>query len=562
MKTAPIAWLSRIAFQQFHLNEPTQVRKPSRVQVAIWLLVLVVIWVLWLRSYGAFQVGVYLDDASYIVLARSLVTTDSYGLSHVPGQPLPTHWPFGFPLVLAPFVLLFPHDFQALTSVSLIATLLNVSLVFWGWPWLSRGTSHWWGLGVASLFGLSELGATQSVMSEPVFITFVLLALILVEFYLSTQHKRWWHLLLLGIVTTFTVYVRSIGIALFVAVCFRLVIMQPRKSIIKHIIGFSAGGVCLLAALVVLTPIGPQDLFPSTYVSAVVDLSPLESQTSASPRPNLLSRVITNAAEYARIHFRTTLIPIGGGDSEREIFVQIGVPFLSDLLGPLLTVLILLGCYSFLSDKGLSLPVLVYTSLYFLALCLWVWTLSGRFLSPIFPFLAYLLLRGIWYIVYAITKQVRRIQPNLRRLPDLVVVVSTLILSVLWFQRGLTVVFSRNYTRDFQAETLWLNQNLPSDAVIMAQQAPTIYLYSNFRPTVDFPRVTTVGELEDAIQTFGVDYLIVAPALVWRADGSLAYDDYTQDTLLPLLGELTASHRLNQVYGEEEEMVMVYQVVS
>jgi len=108
---------------------------------------------------------------------------------------------------------------------------------------------------------------------------------------------------------------------------------------------------------------------------------------------------------------------------------------------------------------------------------------------------------------------------------------------------------------------IWLRENASNDAVIMAQQPQSIYLYSQ-RKTIDYPRVANATELERLIHEQGVDYILVAPKLEWRADGSLAYDEYTLDVLLPFLNTLTEKELLRLVYESEKDMTKVYQVIN
>jgi hypothetical protein len=93
----------------------------------------------------------------------------------------------------------------------------------------------------------------------------------------------------------------------------------------------------------------------------------------------------------------------------------------------------------------------------------------------------------------------------------------------------------------------------------MAQQAQSIYLYSQ-RKTVDYPHTADPAELVMAIHEQEVDYILVAPVLTWRADGSLEYDEYTREIILPSLESLSAKGGLRLVYKSEEDMVLIYRV--
>ena len=81
-------------------------------------------------TFDNFQVGAFSDDATYIVLARSLAHGAGFTLSNFP-QPIPeTTFPPGYPLLLAPLVYLWPSSFIPLKLLSMLATLVTTALLF------------------------------------------------------------------------------------------------------------------------------------------------------------------------------------------------------------------------------------------------------------------------------------------------------------------------------------------------------------------------------------------------------------------------------------------------
>lgn len=70
-------------------------------------------------------IGVFQDDGHYLILARALVQGDGYHYVNLPGAPAATHFPPGYPLLLAPFVWMAPR-FPA--SVAWLK-LINVALL-------------------------------------------------------------------------------------------------------------------------------------------------------------------------------------------------------------------------------------------------------------------------------------------------------------------------------------------------------------------------------------------------------------------------------------------------
>jgi hypothetical protein len=538
------------------LNQRIEIDPPSKLQIGLWGLLLIVTLGLSLKDYGSFQLGTYTDDSSYAVLAKSLVLSDEYGLINVPGRALPTRYPFGFPLLLAPFAQLYPKTPDMLKIVSLVTTLLNASLLFWGWPFLSQSKSYWWGLAIAMLSTLSPqvIGQTRMVMSEPAFTTFALVALILAEQCVTGYKRPWLRSLLLGVVLAMALFIRTIGVALWIAIPSRL-LMQSGGRALRHLSGIVIGVIGFTILVTVLTPVAPRDLLPTKYINQFEDP---QSWGQDEVERALVPRLFSAVKVYAQKHLREAVIPIGSGSGEIAFGERFGVPDLPLVLGLMISGLILLGSLSFLIGKGLLPTVFLFEILYLGGLLLWPWRLA-RLLYPIQPFLFYQLLWGIKLITSQLDK-IRIVFKNSLLFSDLGVILWVTVLLAISVYKNTLTEDSHQHVRDFGVGTTWLRENTDPDALIMAQQPQSIYLYSE-RKTIDYSPVTTSFELEQTIRTWGIKYILVAPKLEWRQDGSLRYDDYTAQILLPLLEDLVSNGRLKLVYQAEEDMVQIYQVL-
>lgn len=99
------------------------------VRHVVMLLTLVSI-MLYIPRLNSFQVGAYMDDANYIILAQSLARGRGFSQINLVTSPPETRYPPGFPLILAPFVRLFPNTFLPLKLLSLLFTSLSIPLLF------------------------------------------------------------------------------------------------------------------------------------------------------------------------------------------------------------------------------------------------------------------------------------------------------------------------------------------------------------------------------------------------------------------------------------------------
>ena len=74
---------------------------PSRLQALIPLALGVFAASCVMLAIGPWPVGVFQDDGIYAVLAKSLATGEGYRFIQMPGAPNATHYPPGYPLLLA-----------------------------------------------------------------------------------------------------------------------------------------------------------------------------------------------------------------------------------------------------------------------------------------------------------------------------------------------------------------------------------------------------------------------------------------------------------------------------
>ena len=534
-----------------YLDTRASYRPPTRYQVYLWALLIGLVVILAVKNWNAYQVGAYWDDGSYVVLAKSILSSSSYGHMSNPGAPLPTRYPFGFPLLLAPLAKL-PNPFQAMKTMSLVATLFNVGLLFWGWSYLSREASHWWSLAIIAISALSPMviGQTGMVMSEPVFTTFMLLSLIVAERLVSDPGSRP-DQVLLGVFLAYAMQVRTVGIFLIVAALLSIIIRLRWKSIRPIGVGL-VSGILLVVGILGLTNISVQDLWPRTYLNQGIE----PGNWGQKAPGQLVPRLIEGSGAYIRSHIREVILPIGGGDSEREF---LGIPDLPGMIGVVVTSIVLVGLVtSTLHGEGLLLSMLLFEILYMPVMLLWPWR-GARFLYALQPFMVYQFLLGVLLLISRCLAFLK-LRGVSQKLPQLLTSGVVIVLTVAGVVKSFHLEESRLHLGDLQIGTVWLRANSEPADIVLARNPDNIFLYSD-RRTLDYPRVKTQAQLREFLSIHGVDYILIAPKLQWSSDGQLAYDDYTAQYFLPLLTSLQEDRSLVSVFKSEPDLVEVFQVI-
>jgi len=200
----------------------------ARSELDWWRLGLVLVGALALAAgvavIDARPVGVVHDDAMYVILARSLASGEGYRFLNLPGAPAATHFPPGYPLLLAAVSWVapaFPASvvvFKALNALFLAAAAVLVARFAHaravGAPWAL-------GLGATSAVSIPLLVLGSMVLSEPLFLAMLIAALAALELFVerpgSTRRA-----LLLGAAIAACALVRSHGIVLVPAVVLAL----------------------------------------------------------------------------------------------------------------------------------------------------------------------------------------------------------------------------------------------------------------------------------------------------------------------------------------------------
>jgi hypothetical protein len=194
----------------------------------------------------ALPVGVFHDDAMYVVLARSLATGHGYRYLNLPGAPVATQHPPGYPALLALvswFAPPFPANlivFKALNAVIGAASAVLVTLFARA---RAIDPAPAIALGVACGVSIPMLVLSSMVLSEPLFFLIVIALLTATE-RLVEREREWWRPIAIGIGIGASALVRLNGIALLPAT---LLVLGVRRR-------WRDAGLVTLATVVTMLP--------------------------------------------------------------------------------------------------------------------------------------------------------------------------------------------------------------------------------------------------------------------------------------------------------------------
>jgi hypothetical protein len=387
------------------------------------------------------------------------------------------------------------------------------------------------------------------VMSEAVFTTFILAALLLGE-HCARRGPRWSSVAGLGVAIAGAVFTRAVGLILVPALVLRFALRWARPHALPVLSGALLVVSGLLAGVLLFTPVSTANLLPQRYVREIETrwMRGGQNQATGTQRSGA-ERFVRYGVVPAAEGLHKLLVPIGGGAREEALGRRLGLERLPMILNGALAALVLIGIWDSLRSLRLTSTALAFELVYLASLLAWSRP-DARLFYPIQPFLAYQLLAGVGWLARGV------IRPP-RRAVRLVVATWAALVSLSAFKSS-QVIDSRQFVRDFRVGTEWLRAHSAADALVMTHEPAIIHLYAA-RQTVDVPALHSADDLARFVDEQHVDYVLLGPQLEWDFQGRLWYDA-GKNSMLPLLTELVLRGRAEAVYESRRDKVLIYRV--
>lgn len=526
----------------------------------VWALLQMAAVPLLLREYDSFQVGAYPDDTRYIILSRSLLYSDQYGIISGPGEPLRPPYPFAYPMLIAPFVVLFPSQIDAPKVLSLAATFLNSAIIFWGWRTLSPRHGASWGLVVSTLYLFSPQAVrlSRQVMSDPVFLTATLASVILTE--RLARHESRLSLpsvLALGLGLALVFSTRTIGLMLVLTSCGYLVMRSRGRGVVAASAAVAAM-LGLITLFIVISPVAFTDLVPRQYLRQTTDLTVQydeEQPEDDGGGETILEARASVWRAYLMTHVRHVLFPIGGGQAEEEFVRQYSLTLVRTLIAGGIIVAVALGYWRWARADGWSL-FSVWLLVYGATIMAWPWE-DERYLYPILPQLYLAFLVGALWVAQWISARVLR-QCRWERRTWLLLSPVLFVMALTFLYRDFRIDDTRIHVGDLKLRTAWIRANSEPHDILITEEPEIDYVYGD-RKTVRL-EADSVKQLGGLICESGARYVLLAPAHRW-------YDvefvpSYTKRTerAVGMLPEFELRNLGREVHADPSTLIRVFRV--
>lgn len=176
--------------------------------------------------------GLRNDDAQYVMLARALASGRGFVDSALPGNPISTFVPPGYPALLVPLIWFFPGSVLALELSSVVFSLIAVVLTY---IYLRlKALPAWMTLLVTVLFALNPVVGYYSgiAMAEAPFVGCLMALLIALHFYERTDRPLNGWAILSVLLAAGIFYLKAAGVLIpFAVIAYFFLIRKPRHAL-------------------------------------------------------------------------------------------------------------------------------------------------------------------------------------------------------------------------------------------------------------------------------------------------------------------------------------------
>ncbi len=418
------------------------------------------------------------DNVKYYLLGQALANGKGYVSIWEPDTPQHTHFPPGYPAIIA---LVIMHGFKKVVAIKVVNFVFLIFTSFILYAMTKRLASSLVAMIVAILFctNATLLHYSSIMMSEMSYIFFSLLTLwLMLE---GAEKGQWsgrvclWSLALVSAIVAY--FIRGMGVALFLTI---IIYLFFRRQWIWGIL--TAVGWGVLSQFTLQSQHG--------YLHAIRYKNIYQLEQGVNGLADYASRILLNSVRYCFIELPRIVLPC----------LHILHPgWLGMIIG--IVLLALIGV-SFWRLKRAGTLFLIYGVVNAGILLLWPEQWYGeRFFLPLYGVVMFLVVYGTWCLA-------RRIPNGAYVLIALFIVYLELQSPTYWkFHRLAKSKYPLNWQCYFSMAR-WAGQNTPEKSVFVTRKESFFYLFSG-RRACRYPFTPDDQQLVQYLEQKGADYVLV-----------------------------------------------------
>jgi len=462
----------------------------KKILIGGFIIISLIYWFLFFKITPTQFLDIGGDSAQYIILARNLIEGKGYIMSNLPGEPLCTHYPPGFPLLLSIVICFFKENILLLQFEVALLGFLSLFLTY---KVLRRYVSSFFSFlcVLFLLFNRSFLHfSMQRVLSDVPFLFFSLLSIFMCEKYLDIKKTFDQNGFFLAAALIMSFLVRYTGLFLFLGIFIVFVLKKEYKKL--KVISIPFFTVFSLWNFYTLFTPNP---FASSHLKSFLLINPyIPSQGTLLDHPfQIVFRFIDGWDFYSLLVFKN-IFPF--------LLVKLKSYISSFYFLP--TIFMLLGIW-IVFKKNKHCAFQYYFLIYFLFLSVANHRVTGggmRYLVPILPFIFlffFVALRSVFRYIF-------------KKFNNFIyfVMISVLILniSVLRFRQPRYEILSPPW-RNFIEIHKWINRNIKDKKSIIVSRKCTFTYFFTGHKSIIYPYTFDVKKIKEEIKKYKAKYIIV-----------------------------------------------------
>lgn len=439
------------------------------------------------------------DNAVYYILGDAISEGAGYTNVHVVGEKPNNHFPPGYPLILAAFMV-FTKSITFLKVVSGFCFLGTVLLSFRIFQKIISNDLLAFVMSAILIFNGNLISSGNIMMSE---IPFLFFATLTIHFFILSEDResflKDWRFWVMVLAATFSFHIRTAGIALIVGFIMYLAVNRKWKKAVTF-----GGSFTLLSIPWFMRG---QSLGGSSYIEQLLLVNPYRKEDGLIGIGDLFTRLTYNIERYISVEIPRTFftnLEVNYGMYMRSLtgsgeVPQNYVPETHWFLGIALVVLIAFGVYSLKKYRS-------FVAFYLLGsagiLLLWPYVWFGtRFILPLIPFLLLGAVSGIDALIAKVNKG-KGAHPLVYG-----VIVLALIPGVRIEAKKVDAEHPGKYA-DFLTMSEFVGRSLEKDVVVLNRKPGLFYMYAG-RKCTNIPKTLNYAEMQERLDSAGVTHIIV-----------------------------------------------------
>ena len=464
----------------------------------IYILILTITFIKIYSSIFDKKVSLVGDNVSYYMLGTAIANGDGYtNIQHLEKE-AHYHYPPGYPMVIAGVTKLFSNDIATIKVFNGVLLFGVILLLFFIVKKLTQNDHIAFATSFIALLNYHLLVYSTIMMSEIPFLFFSMLCVwLFIKIDFSKPVLKNWIFFPMLICLSFSFYIRSVALALFVSIVFYL-FLKKRWSYVFSLIG---GFILLYLPWIIRN----SHATGNSYVHQLFLKNPYKPELGSIGFLDICERISVNIERYI-----TKEIPSSILSSKDVMYTDASTPFSEWFLGFLIIGVILFGI---LRLPKFKIFILSYSIAFLSLLMVWphVW-FGTRFLLPLIPLLIFLFIFGMIELLKLVSPKV---SPKHEKyfIPTVMMLILGLWSftygseSIVKLQDEANGVYASNY-KNYFALADWVQKNTPDNSVTSVRKEGLFYLFSkknvtNYKKTLD-----KEAQIE-YLKSKNVDYVVV-----------------------------------------------------